>query len=219
MKSLTLHITLLLVLGSLFAIEAQAENNFMVLTYHDVQDDPSRNRVADAMTISTAELVSQFSWLREHGYHPVSIDDLLAARDSGKPLPDKALLLTFDDGYLSTYKRVFPLLKLFNYPAVVAPLAKWIESSEETIRYGDKIARRSQFMSWDQLREMTESGLVEVASHSYDLHHGVRGNPQGNLQPAVITRQYDPDNATYEDTKTKRNGASVSVMICVPAAI
>ncbi len=199
MKTRYFQLILTMALYTMACMSAHADGDFMVLSYHDVRDDPARDRVADAMTISTAELISQFSWLREHGYHPVSIDDLLMARDGGKPLPDKALLLTFDDGYLSTYTRVFPLLKLFNYPAVVAPLAKWIDSDEETIQYGDKTAPRSQFMTWAQLREMARSGLVEIASHSYDLHHGVRGNPQGNMQPAVTTRLYDAGNGAYED--------------------
>ncbi|HFD92033.1 MAG TPA: poly-beta-1,6-N-acetyl-D-glucosamine N-deacetylase PgaB [Gammaproteobacteria bacterium] len=204
MRKYLLHIVLILALGYTTSALADTGGDFLVLSFHDVQDVPSRNRVADAMTISTAELVAQFSWLREHGYHPIGIDDLLAAREGRRPLPDKALLLTFDDGYLSTYTRVFPLLKLFNYPAVVAPLAKWIDSREETIQYGDKPAPRSQFMTWAQLREMAQSGLVEIASHSYDLHHGIQGNPQGNLQPAVATRRYDPDSASYEDAATWR---------------
>ncbi len=204
MRSFILYCLVMFTLGLVSAAQAGAEGDFIVLSYHDVQDDPSRNRVADAMTISTAELVAQFSWLREHGYHPIGIDDLLAAREGRRPLPDKALLLTFDDGYLSTYTRVFPLLKLFNYPAVVAPLAKWIDSEGETIQYGDKPAPRSQFMTWAQLREMAQSGLVEIASHSYDLHHGIQGNPQGNLQPAVATRRYDPDSASYEDAAAWR---------------
>ncbi len=192
----TLALTLLLTLS---ASAASAGGSFLALCYHDIQDDPQRQRVADALTISSAELVAQFNWLREHGYQPVSLDDILAARDGRRPLPEKAVLLTFDDGYLSTYTRVFPLLKLFDYPAVVAPLAKWVESGEAQVQYGDKTAPRSAFLSWKQLKEMADSGLVEIASHSYDLHHGVTGNPQGNQQPAATTRIYDTQQARYEN--------------------
>ncbi len=175
---------------------------FIVLSYHDVQDDPRQQRVADAITISTAELVAQFAWLREHGYRVIGLDEVIAARQGRRPLPDKAVMLTFDDGYLSTYTRVFPLLRLFHYPAVVAPMVKWIESREETIQYGDRRAPRDAFLSWAQLREMADSGLVEIASHSYDLHHGVPGNPQGNLQPAATTRIYA--RGRYEDDAAYR---------------
>ena len=182
---------LLLACWLLLAMPALAGGGrFVVLCYHDVQDDPARQRVADALTIRTADLVAQFEWLREHGYRVVSLDDILAAREGRRPLPDKAVLLTFDDGYRSTYTRVFPLLKLFGYPAVVAPLVKWIDSTGEHVPYGDKTAPRAAFLNWEQLKEMADSGLVEIASHSYDLHRGVTGNPQGNLQPAATTRIY-----------------------------
>ena len=43
------------------------------------------------------------------------------------------------------------------------------------------------------------SGLIEFASHSYDLHRGVQANPQGNITPAAVTWRYDPRTRTYED--------------------
>ena len=195
-------LSLLLLL--LHGAAALAGDRFVVLSYHDIQDDPQEQRVADALTISSAELVAQFNWLRAHGYRPVSLDDIVAAREGRRPLPDKAVLLTFDDGYLSTYTRVFPLLKLFAYPALVAPMVKWIESEAEEIPYGDKKAPRAAFLNWRQLREMADSGLVEIASHSYDLHHGVTGNPQGNRQPAATTRIYLGATGRYEDDDTYR---------------
>jgi biofilm PGA synthesis lipoprotein PgaB len=57
----------------------------------------------------------------------------------------------------------------------------------------------ASFPTWHQLREMADSGLVEMASHTYDLHHGVLANPQGNLQAAATTRIYDASSGAYED--------------------
>ena len=57
---------------------------------------------------------------------------------------------------------------------------------------------RSNFVSWDEAREMQASGLVEFASHSYDLHRGVQANPQGNMTPSAITWRYDPATRRYE---------------------
>lgn len=179
---------------------ARATDAYIVLSYHDVQDDPVRDRLGDAVTLATAELVAHFAWLREHHYTPVSLDDIRAARAGRRPLPDNAVLLTFDDGYASTYTRVFPLLKLFGYPAVVAPMAAWLEQpAGSRVDYGALPIPREGFMSWAQLKEMADSGLVEIASHSYDLHHGIAGNPQGNLQPAAVTRAYDAERRTSED--------------------
>ena len=183
----------------LCSAHAHAAETFIALAYHDVQDNPATERIADAETVSTADLVAQFSWMREHGYHPIGIDDVLAARAGRRALPDKAVLLTFDDGYLSTYTRVFPLLKLFRYPAVVAPMVSWLERPPGSqVRYGSQLVPRNDFLTWPQINEMQDSGLVEIASHSYDLHHGIEGNPQGNLEPAATTLAYDTRRGRYE---------------------
>ncbi|MCC6303500.1 MAG: poly-beta-1,6-N-acetyl-D-glucosamine N-deacetylase PgaB [Gammaproteobacteria bacterium] len=179
---------------------AQDTDGFIVLSYHDVQDDPVRDRLGDAVTIATSDLVAQFAWLNEHDYHPVGLDDIVAARAHGRPLPANAVLLTFDDGYASLYTRVFPLLKLFGFPAVAAPVTSWVEQpAGGRVDYGALSLPRAGFATWDQLKEMADSGLVEIASHSDDLHRGIAGNPQGNLEPAAVTRAYDAQTGTYED--------------------
>ncbi|MBK9130288.1 MAG: poly-beta-1,6-N-acetyl-D-glucosamine N-deacetylase PgaB [Gammaproteobacteria bacterium] len=206
MRALTRIITALALLLPAALPAAQEADRYIVLSYHDVQDDPARDRLGDAMTIATSDLIAQFAWLGEHDYHPVSLDDIVAAREHRRPLPANAVLLTFDDGYASTYTRVFPLLRLFGYPAVIAPMVSWIEQpAGSRVEYGALSLPREGFATWDQLKEMADSGLVEIASHSYDLHHGIVGNPQGNLQPAAVTRAYDPDRKSYEDDKTYIN--------------
>ena len=172
------------------------EAGFQALAYHDVRDRVARDFDADQYTVSTEHLVAHFSWLRANGYTPVGIDDILAARDGTRALPEKAVLLTFDDGLASVYTHVYPLLKVFDYPAVVSVVTGWIES-EQVIDYGGRPRGRDDFLTWAQIREMQDSGLVEIASHTHDLHRGIKGNPQDNLQPAVVTRLYR--DGAYED--------------------
>lgn len=186
-------------LFSVSGLAAHADSEFIALCYHDVQDSPSdaRNGV---FRVKTADLVVQFEWLKENGYHPVSMEDLLAARDNRRSLPDKPVLLTFDDGYNSFYTRVFPLLKLFNYPAVLALVGHWQETAEgETVNYAETPLPRADFIGWGAVKEMATSGLVEIASHSYDLHRGVIANPYENLQPAATARLFDPVTHEYEN--------------------
>ena len=65
--------------------------------------------------------------------------------------------------------------------AVVALVGSWLEvPAGSKVSYGKVQVPRKRFLSWEEAREMVRSGLVEFASHSYDLHHGVLGNPQGN---------------------------------------
>ena len=172
------------------------KGDFLVLCYHDVADvanDPN------GMTISTNNLLQHFSWLRDKGYKAISIDDLLAANRKEKELPEKAVLITFDDGYASFYNRVLPLLQAFEMPAVLALEGSWLDVPEDgTVQYGTEQVPRKRFLSWKQLREIVDSGMVEIASHGYGLHYGELANPQGNTQPALVTRRYDPEEHCYE---------------------
>jgi biofilm PGA synthesis lipoprotein PgaB len=160
-----------------------------LLAYHDVRDDVVATVDADQYAISTANLISHFQWLRQHGFTPVSIEQILAARAGGAPLPDKPVLLTFDDGFKSAYTHVLPLLELFDYPAVAAVVTSWIDANPNVAQAGRALTR-ADFLSWEELRALADSGLVEIASHSHDLHRGVVGNPQGNELPAGVTRRY-----------------------------
>ena len=176
--------------------------SFRVLCYHDARDNlrESFQTWPERGALETSTLIEQFEWLRENGYHVVSVDDILAARSGGAKLPPKPVLLTFDDGYLSMYTRIFPLLKLFNYPAVIGLVGEWLEESKEgKVFYGDRWIARTNFVTWPQVREMVASGLVEVASHSHSLHKGAISNPQGSLPSAAITRIYNPQTRHYEN--------------------
>lgn len=171
-------------------------NQVLALAYHDVEDtDPDQTFIS----VRTGHLIDQLAWLRENNYQPVSVDDILDASRGLSVLPEKAVLLTFDDGYSSFYTKVFPLLKAYQWPAVLAPVGKWLDTPEDqNVDFGGTPVERSRFLTWQQVKEVSQSGLVEIASHSYDLHQGVLGNPQGNEQPAAATRIYDPVSQTYE---------------------
>ena len=172
-----------------------------VIAYHDVRDDVAGEYDRDHYAISTEHLIAHFRWLRQAGFTPVSIDAILDAEAGRTTLPEKPVLLTFDDGLRSFYTRVFPLLKIFDYPAVVSVVSSWIEMDGE-IDYGGKARDRHDFLTWDQLRELQASGLVEIASHTHALHEGIPGNPQGNLQPAAVTRRFAERG--YEDEPSYR---------------
>ncbi len=201
-------IRLLLCLALLCTPVAHAADTLKILCYHDVTDSLRGDLAADEYALSTQHLVQQFNWLRENGYHVVSMEQALAARKGGAPLPPKSVMLTFDDGYESLHSRVFPLLKLFNYPAVVAIVGKWVEDGQlPGPRTNDPMVKA---VSWEQLREMVRSGLVEVASHSHDSHHGILANPQGNEQPALVVHGYAPSSYESESAYLERVRSDLS---------
>jgi len=188
-----------LLVSILFTPMVQATAALTAICYHDVKIIDQGDLDVDQYAISPEHLLAQFEYIKANNFTPVSIDDLINAQKDDKTLPEKAVLLTFDDGYISFYSEVYPLLRLYNYPAVLAVVGSWLETSEnEAVTYGNTQLDRAEFLSWRQMKEMQSSGLVEIASHSYDLHRGIQGNPSGNTQPAAVTRYYDQTTKQYE---------------------
>jgi biofilm PGA synthesis lipoprotein PgaB len=187
---------LVLVLVAAQVSAAPPGQRLVSIAFHDVVDERD---AAGTDAVTTARLAEFFDWLKGTGWTAISLDDLSAAARGDRPLPDRAILITFDDGFRSLYTRVYPLLKAYRYPAVAALVGSWVEPvAGGTVLYGDRLVPRDRFVSWEEAREMQESGLVEFASHSYDLHRGIQANPQGNQVPAAIARRYDPAARAYE---------------------
>lgn len=195
---ITLSFGLFCAWSGLQAAQAANGSTFVAIAFHDVVDD-RRDLGDDAMTTGT--LVSFFEWLKANDWTAVSANDVLRAANGGPPLPPRAVLITFDDGYRSLYTRVFPLLLAYRIPVVSALVGTWMDAPiGATVDYDGKIVPRRNFISWPEAREMQASGLVEFASHSYDLHRGVIGNPQGNIMPGAVTREFKKDSG-YESAE------------------
>jgi biofilm PGA synthesis lipoprotein PgaB len=175
---------------------------FRVIAIHDVRDDllADYGSVMDTCAISTASLNTIFAWIKAKDFHPVSVDQIVASRNGGAPLPTRAILLSFDDAYKSQFTKVFPLLQAYGYPALVGVVTRWTNTpAGDSIRISHKsLMPPGYFMSWQDLREMAQSGLVEIASHTHDMHHGAVANPQGNELPAASSHLYLPDLKRYE---------------------
>ncbi|MEG2635318.1 MAG: poly-beta-1,6-N-acetyl-D-glucosamine N-deacetylase PgaB [Acinetobacter sp.] len=171
------------------------DNQFVTLTFHDVRDDVAKRGDRDVYAISTKNLGQYLEWIQREGWHPIRLEDIWLARQGKKALPNKALLLTFDDGALSSYNRVFPLLKQYKTPAVFAIPTSWINGNTKDAyeAYG-----KGNLMTWPQMREMVASGYAEFVSHSDNMHRGILANPQQNMQPAAITREYIEKQKRYE---------------------
>lgn len=185
----------------LVSTAAAAEGNkYIVLCYHSV---PERYN-GDPMAVSASNLAEQLAWLRAQGYAAISMDQVLLAKAGKATLPDKSFLLTVDDGYEDFYKNIFPILQLYKVPAVFALMGKWTETGQPARNETDPYFKKQRFANWSQIREMQRSGLVEIASHSYDLHHGILANPQGNTQPSAVALEYDKTSAQYETVPQRR---------------
>jgi poly-beta-1,6-N-acetyl-D-glucosamine N-deacetylase PgaB len=176
----------------LFAGNTATGNVLTVLTYHNVVANPG----GDVYAISRSAFVAQMDYLQTQGYQPISLAFLEKVMNKEATLPVKAILLTFDDGLKSYQEFIAPLLEIYNYPSVLSVVSGWVDGNNPPDEYKDKL------ISWSGLRELNNRPLIEIISHSHELHTNVQSNPQGNFAPAGVTRIYSPVTGTYE-TETK----------------
>ncbi|MDT8894747.1 poly-beta-1,6-N-acetyl-D-glucosamine N-deacetylase PgaB [Halomonas sp. I1] len=203
-KSTMLFLGLAMMTWPAVAASATGQNVLTILCYHDIRDQVADSGDADLYAVNTERLVSFFDWLRESEFNVVSLDQVVAASEGERALPENPVLLTFDDGLKSVYTKLFPLLQAYDYPAVVAVVTSWVENSDTEVEYGAEIYTEDDFMTWDQIREISDSDLVEIASHSHDMHRGVLANPQGNTMAVAVTREYSMGDGQYEDDDVYR---------------
>ena len=138
--------------------------NLPILMYHFLTESP-QNRWA--ITPKTFE--EDLMYLKAHGYETIFMSDAINYVYEGKKLPDKPIVLTFDDGDSSVHHTALPLLKKYDMKAVVAiigkPTDEYSNQDREDIQYYPNL-------TWKQVKELCDSGLIEIQNHSYDLHHG-----------------------------------------------
>lgn len=171
--------------------------NLTILAYHEVTSE--HNALIPDYAVSTQQFKSHLAWLKQHGFHFITVSDLIAAEKGQKVLAPKSVLLSFDDGYASFYQDVFPILQQAKVPALLAVVGSWlVPDQKHQVQFGDQRISRDRILTWDELKTIKNSGLVEIASHSFDLHKGILGNPQGNSEPAATTRLYTTANKSYE---------------------
>ena len=138
------------------------------LMYHAVSDDMWG---FPELFVSPAELEAQLQYLTENGFTTIHFSDLRVIDRIEKPV-----LLTFDDGYLDNHTELFPLLQKYNCKATIFVIT-------------DSIGTHEHYMTWEQAREMADSGLVSIQSHTAthpDLDWRTREQQQEEL-----SRSYD----------------------------
>ncbi len=136
--------------------------------------------------ISPEQFASDLRYLHENGYHTVVVDDLIQFVRNGKPLPDKPVMLTFDDGHYNNIHYAQPLLETYGMRAVMAVVGEYVDKSTNENRQDPNFS----YVSWDTLAQMQADGVFEVQSHTYHMHNN--GGRRGCL------RKPGESMATYE---------------------
>ena len=121
-----------------------------IIMYHDVR------AVKDVdWDITPDRLAEHFKTIQTKGLTPITLDQLVEHLHTGAPLPPKPILLTFDDNYIGQYQYAFPLLKQYQYPAVWSIHTRYVGSQAGKPK-----------ATWEQIKEIYQSGLITVASHT-----------------------------------------------------
>jgi peptidoglycan/xylan/chitin deacetylase (PgdA/CDA1 family) len=123
----------------------------IVLCYHRFEESPK-----DSLAIKPADFEAQMQALKDNGITVISMTDFLAWRRGEKGIPEKAAVISIDDGYLSGYKVAWPILKKFGYPFTMFLYTDYIKGGPKS---------GGQSISWDQLAEMRDAG-VDIEGHT-----------------------------------------------------
>ena len=124
-------------------------------------------KIADNWDIMTVDrFKAQMKALSEAGYTAVTFDDLRRYVNEGVELPEKSVVITFDDGYSSNYTLAMPILEAYNMKATIFAIGATV--GQET--YKDTGKSMAPHFSWAEAAEMEKTGVIDIESHGYDIH-------------------------------------------------
>lgn len=129
-------------------VEYSVPEGVSILMYHMIGDMKNNSAV-----MTEDNLRIQMQYLKDHGYHPITMQELYDYVTKEEKLPSKPVCITFDDGYLDSYTIVYPMMKEFGYPWTLFLIT-------------DDVGKSYNRMTWEQLKEMADSGAVTIANHT-----------------------------------------------------
>lgn len=125
-----------------------------VLMYHEVI--PVRTARSNWYDCSVSEFEEQMQFLADQGAVPISIQDLYDHLTTGKPVPEKAVVITFDDNYQGFYDNAWPILKRYNFPAAMFVHTGFVGRQDGAYPK----------MTWETLQELVKDPLFTVGGHT-----------------------------------------------------
>ncbi len=152
-----------------------------VLMYHNLAEEYPESTVSANITPELFE--NHIKTLISFGFNPIKLSDYYAYVTGNKTLPENPIIITFDDGYLSNFEVAYPVLKKYNVPAAIFVVTSTVGHTPEmgTVSY--------PHFSWEQAREMQDSGLIEINSHTHS-HKDITGLTTAELQKEIRFSKY-----------------------------
>jgi peptidoglycan/xylan/chitin deacetylase (PgdA/CDA1 family) len=137
-----------------------------IIMYHSIH-----NSAADMWTLPIANFEEDLRYLAENDYHTVTISDLAAYVYDGGTLPEKPVVLSFDDGYYNNYSQVLPLMEKYDMSMVLSVIGEHTDTWSKEPGTDEKDGH----CTWEHLREMVATGRVELSNHTQALHSNTDG--------------------------------------------
>ena len=179
--------------GSLDAKAGLPEVRVPILLYH--RFGPS---VADSMTVTTARFEGDLKYLKDRGFTVIPLRQLVDSLNGKKPaIPPRSVVITADDAHKSVYTDMFPLLKKYRVPITL-------------FVYPSAISNASYAMTWSQLREVKESGMVDIQAHTF--WHPNFKKEKKKLTPGEYDKFVEMQLKKGKETLEKRLGGKVDML-------
>lgn len=135
--------------------------NIPVLMYHHFTTNKEE---VNSLIVYVEEFEAQMTYLKEQNYTALTVKELLKIIYGGMEVPLNPILITADDGYLSNYEYMYPILKKNNLKGTVFIIGQRINNAN-TIGLPK--------FTWEQAKEMYESGVMDFQSHTYNSHETI----------------------------------------------
>jgi len=146
-----------------YAISPQNNVRLPVIMYHSVLKDTSRT---GDYIITPDSLEEDMAYLEKNGYTAVSAQQVLDYCKNNGSLPDKPVMITFDDGFLNNLTYALPILEKYHMKGIVNIVGSYCESAVEQ----DDHNPYYQYLTWKEISALSADGTVEIGAHTYSMH-------------------------------------------------
>lgn len=177
--------------------------NVPVLLYHHIQPNAlSKAKKQLSLSVDNGMFDLQMGYLVSKGYTPITAKELVDALRYKTSLPSKSIVITLDDGYKDNYEYAYPILKKYNIKANIMLITGLMEGAD--------------YLSWNQVEEMKQSGLVYFTNHTWS-HHNVGRSTQEKIKFEIETAKKQLEQHTGQNNEifTYPYGASSETAIKV----
>ena len=168
--------------GTIYSMQSD-EIGLPIVMYHQLTKSESR---AGRYVLTVEQFEKDLIFLKEKGYETVTVSQLLDYSQGKGKLPEKAIMITFDDGCETLYAYAKPLLEQYGFTAVgfvVGALADYFtELDDHNLNYSN--------LNWAEIKELSMGNTVEIQSHSYDLHKNTGSRSGAKKKKGETFEQY-----------------------------